>query len=57
MDRFGHYTMEGAPDPYYGGDFQSAAIYVAVMIATAAVVLAIIKRSGFRAMVAVGSRG
>jgi hypothetical protein len=57
MDPYGHYTMEGAPDPYYGGDFQSAAIYVGVMIVTAAVVLAILRKSGFRAMVAVGSRG
>ncbi len=53
----GYYTQEGAMDSYIPADFASAAIYVAVMIATAAVVLAILKKSGFRAMIAVGSRG
>lgn len=35
-------------------DVGSAAISVAVMIVTAAVFLAVLKKSGFRAMVAVG---
>lgn len=53
MDPFGQYNSEA---PAYQ-DFGSAAVYVAVMIVTAAVVLAVLKRSGFRAMVAVGPRG
>lgn len=56
MDRYGDYTFEGTGDDAAGA-FHSAAIYVAVMIATAAVVLTLLKKSGFRAMVAVGSRG
>jgi hypothetical protein len=37
------------------GSAGNAAVSVAVMIATAAVILAVMKKSGFRAMVAVGS--
>jgi hypothetical protein len=47
---------DGGYDPgvFDYSDAGSAAIYVGVMIATAAVILAVMKKSGFRAMVAVG---
>lgn len=47
----------GAYDPETydpNGSVQGAAIYVGVMIATAAILLALMKKSGLRAMVAVG---
>lgn len=49
-------TTGASPADYFGysGDASSAAIGVAVMIVGAAVFLTILKRSGFRAMVAVG---
>lgn len=40
------------PDAY--NDPQTAAISVAVMVAVAAVLLTVMKKSGFKAMVAVG---
>lgn len=53
--------MDGynAPDPTDYVDFnpdstRNAAISIAFMIALAAIFLAVLKRSGFRAMVAVG---
>lgn len=39
---------------YPMGDYGNAAVNVAVMVAVAAVFLTVLKRSGFRAMVAVG---
>lgn len=44
----------GMPDEGIYNEPQNAAIYVAVMIATSAVLLTLMKKSGFRAMVAVG---
>lgn len=53
------YTQYGDPDPgsYLNLDPSSpraAAISIAIMIALAAIFLTVLKRSGFRAMVAVG---
>lgn len=53
------FTHYGDPDPgsYVNLDPSSpkaAAISIAIMIALAAIFLALLKRSGFRAMVAVG---
>jgi hypothetical protein len=42
------------PETYDQASAQGAAIYVGVMIALSAVFLAVMKKSGFRAMVAVG---
>ena len=42
------------PDCYQVDDAANAAIYVGVMVATAAIFLALLKKSGFRAMIAVG---
>jgi hypothetical protein len=51
-----HYDVGDYVDDamYPLGDYGNAAVNVAVMIAVAAVFLAVLKRSGFRAMVAVG---
>lgn len=50
--------MDGYTGAYDSGDYQysasGAAISVAVMLAVATVVLIAMKKSGFRAMVAVG---
>lgn len=43
-----YYEDEAYSDP------QTAAISVAVMVATAAIILTLMKKSGFKAMVAVG---
>lgn len=42
------------PDDIYNSP-ENAALYVAVMVATCATLLALMKKSGFRAMIAVGS--
>lgn len=52
MDQFSHGAYD--PDIYDDAGVQGAAIYVGVMLVTAAVLLSIMKKSGFRAMVAVG---
>lgn len=51
-----HYDVGDFVDDalYPMGDYGNAAINVAVMVAVAAVFLTVLKRSGFRAMVAVG---
>lgn len=57
MDPFRAHSMGDAShwdDNMYGNDASGAAIGVAVMVATAAVILAVMKKSGFKAMVAVG---
>ena len=54
MDVFGRSTGGYDPDMYDDTDPKDAAISVAVMIVMAAVVLTVLKKSGFRAMVAVG---
>jgi hypothetical protein len=53
---FSHYDVGDFVDDvaYPMGDYGNAAVNVAVMVAVAAVFLTILKRSGFRAMVAVG---
>lgn len=56
MNPYGNYYGDPAVEPRYD-DFGSAAIYVGVMIATAAVVLYVLRKSGFRAMIAVGGGG
>ena len=44
-------------DDYAATGAPGAAIYVAVMVATAAIFLTVLKKSGFKAMVAVGRGG
>jgi hypothetical protein len=53
---FSHYDVGDFVEDvtYPMGDYGNAAINVAVMVAVAAVFLTVLKRSGFRAMVAVG---
>lgn len=51
MDGYG--TMAYDPDLY--DEPQNAAVYVAVMLATVTAALILMKKSGFRAMVAVGN--
>lgn len=53
MNPYGDYTIPGAVEGAQMG-VGAAAIYVAVMIATAAILLYALQKSGFRAMVAVG---
>lgn len=47
-------SFEDALDHAQGGNTRGAALSVAVMVAGAAIFLAVLKKSGFRAMVAVG---
>lgn len=54
MESYGYGDSGFGQDPSVYQDPQNAAIYVAIMVATAATFLALMKKSGFRAMVAVG---
>lgn len=54
MNPWGNYTVPTTAEDGYTDDFVNAGLYVGMMLGVSAIFLMVLKRSGFRAMVAVG---